>query len=143
MDEGIRSGKSLSLGMPDAPQGNIRDSKASKLGGAPEGIPSFFYQLSVILLAAIFLFITWYVFCLECHVLYESLLFLLLFERNTHYSWFFRILYVLHLHLLGWPAALVLHLKKFRAWRCFYFKEIVVLSCFTYIFLRVDNSNGN
>ena len=42
MDKGIRSGKSLRLGMPKAPQGNIlRKTQVSKLGDAPEGIPSF------------------------------------------------------------------------------------------------------
>ena len=42
MDDGIRSDKSLSLGMPKAPQGNIlRKNQASKLGNAPEGISSF------------------------------------------------------------------------------------------------------
>ena len=35
-----------------------RDPAATKLGDAPEGIPSFFYQPSVILLGAIFLFVT-------------------------------------------------------------------------------------
>ena len=41
MDKGIRSSKSLSLGMPKAPQGNIlKETQASKLGDAPEGIPS-------------------------------------------------------------------------------------------------------
>ena len=37
----IRSGKTLSLGMPKAPQGNIQ---APKLGDAPEGIPSFVFK---------------------------------------------------------------------------------------------------
>ena len=42
MDYGIRSGKSLSLGMPKAPQGNIQGrSKQLSLGMPPEGIPSF------------------------------------------------------------------------------------------------------
>ena len=41
MDEGIRSGKSLSLGMPEAPKVIFKDSQATKLGDAPEGIPSF------------------------------------------------------------------------------------------------------
>ena len=45
MDEGIRSGKILSLGMTKAPQANIKDFQATKLGDAPEGIPTFFYQL--------------------------------------------------------------------------------------------------
>ena len=58
MDEGIRSGKSLRLGMPEEPQGNIQGPRATKLGDAPDGIPSFFQQSSVILLGAIFLFVT-------------------------------------------------------------------------------------
>ena len=37
-----RRGKSSSLGMPKAPQVNIKETQASKLGDAPEGIPSFF-----------------------------------------------------------------------------------------------------
>uniref|UniRef100_M8BDC4 Uncharacterized protein n=1 Tax=Aegilops tauschii TaxID=37682 RepID=M8BDC4_AEGTA len=41
MDYGIRSGKSLSLGMPKAPQGKIQGHQKPKLGDAPEGIPSF------------------------------------------------------------------------------------------------------
>ena len=43
MDYGIRSGKSLSLGMPKAPQGNIQGYQEPKLGDAPEGIPSFVF----------------------------------------------------------------------------------------------------
>ena len=43
MDYGIRSGKSLNLGMPKAPQGNIQGHQASKLGYAPDGIPSFVF----------------------------------------------------------------------------------------------------
>ena len=77
MDEGIRSGKSLLLGMLEESQGNIQGLPTTKLGDAPEGRPTFFYRPSVILLGAIFLFITWYEFCLERRVLYESLLCLL------------------------------------------------------------------
>ena len=77
MDEGIRTGKSLSLGMPRHPKVIFKDSQATKLGDGPEGIPSFFYELSVILLGAIFLFVTYHEFCLERLVLYESLLVLL------------------------------------------------------------------
>ena len=58
MDYGIRSGKSLSLGMPKAPQGIFKDTKKPKLGDAPEDIPSFVFNPSVNLLEAIFLFIT-------------------------------------------------------------------------------------
>ena len=58
MDYGVRSGKSLSLGIPKAPQDIFKDTKKPKLGYAPEGIPSFASNLSIILLEAIFLFIT-------------------------------------------------------------------------------------
>ena len=58
MDYGIRSGKSLSLGMPKAPQAIFMDNKEPKFGDAPEGIPSFVFNPSVNLLKAIFLFTT-------------------------------------------------------------------------------------
>ena len=35
IDYGIRSGKSLSLGIPKSPQGNIQGSQEAKLGDAP------------------------------------------------------------------------------------------------------------
>ena len=71
------------------------------------------------LLGAIFLFTTWYVFCLEHLVWFESLLFSLPqssflythFERAIHDLEFVRILYVLHLYLLSLIVLLiVLHL---------------------------------
>ena len=37
----IMSDNTLSLGIPKAPQGNSRKIQATKLGDAPEGIPSF------------------------------------------------------------------------------------------------------
>ena len=41
----IKRGKSSSLGIPKAPQVNIsNDTQASKLGDAPVGIPSFFFN---------------------------------------------------------------------------------------------------
>ena len=43
VDYGISSGKSLSLGMPKAPEGKSKDTKKPKLGDAPEGIPSFIF----------------------------------------------------------------------------------------------------
>ena len=58
MDYGIRSGKSLSLWIPKAPKVIFKDEQASKLGDAPDGIPSFFFNPSVNLLEAIFLFTT-------------------------------------------------------------------------------------
>ena len=39
MDYGIRSGKSLSLGMPKDPKVIFKDDQEPKLGDAPEGIP--------------------------------------------------------------------------------------------------------
>ena len=71
------------------------------------------------LLGAIFLFTTWYVFCLEHLVSFASLLVSLPqssllytpFERSIHDSEFVRILYVLHLYLLSLIVLLiVLHL---------------------------------
>ena len=41
IDYGIKSGKSLSLGMNKATQVKFKDTKNPKLGDAPEGIPSF------------------------------------------------------------------------------------------------------
>ena len=43
MDYGIRSGNSLSLGMPKAPQVIFKGNQASKIGYAPDGIPSFVF----------------------------------------------------------------------------------------------------
>ena len=43
MDYGIRSGKSLSLGIPMAPQDKFKGNQKPKLGDAPEGIPSFVF----------------------------------------------------------------------------------------------------
>ena len=43
MDYGIKSGKSLSLGMPKARQGKFKENQKPKLGDAPEGIPSFVF----------------------------------------------------------------------------------------------------
>jgi len=43
MDFGIRSGRSLRLGIPKAPQGEFKDTQKPKLGDAPEGIPSFVF----------------------------------------------------------------------------------------------------
>ena len=41
----IKRGNSSILGMPKAPQVNIsKDAQASKLGDAPVGIPSFFFN---------------------------------------------------------------------------------------------------
>ena len=71
MDYGKRIGKSLSLGMPKAPQGNIQGiSKQLSLGMPQNASPLLSLTLSVTLLEAIFLFTTWYVFCLERHFIF-------------------------------------------------------------------------
>ena len=41
MDEGIRSGKSLCLGMPEAPQGNIQGLPSNQAWGCPRRHPLF------------------------------------------------------------------------------------------------------
>ena len=74
MDEGIRSKKSLSLGMPLHPKLLSKNEQTTKLGDAPEWHPLFLLTTISILLEAIFLFVTYYVFCLERLVWYESLL---------------------------------------------------------------------
>ena len=93
MDEGIRSGKSLSLGFPEAPQGNIQERlKRLSLGTPRKESP--LSSLSIGLsLEAIFLFITWYEFCLECHLfsfaftfsLPQSLFYGQTYLRETHF----------------------------------------------------------
>ena len=74
----IRSGKTLSLGMTKAPQGNIQGiPKQLSLGMPRKASPLSSSTLSVTSPGTIFLFVTWYVFCLECLVWYEYLLCLL------------------------------------------------------------------
>ena len=77
MDEGIRSEKSLILGMIQKPQDISKEKQATKLGDAPEWHPLFLLTTIGILLGAIFLFITYHEFCLERLVSFESLLALL------------------------------------------------------------------
>ena len=66
--------KSLSLGMPRHPKLLSKNEQPTKLGDAPEWHPLFLLTTIGILLEAIFLFVTYYVFCLERLVWYESLL---------------------------------------------------------------------
>ena len=62
----IRSDKTLSLGMPKAPQVNIQGrSKQLSLGMPRKASPLSSPTLSVTSLGAMFSFVTWYVFCLE------------------------------------------------------------------------------
>ena len=64
----IRSEKTLSLGMPKAPQGNIQGrSKQLSLGMPRKASPLSSPTLSVTSLGAMFSFVTCYVFCLEHH----------------------------------------------------------------------------
>jgi hypothetical protein len=65
MDEGIRSEKSLSLGILQNPQDISKEKQATKLGDAPEWHPLFLLTTIGILLGAIFLFVTYHEFCLE------------------------------------------------------------------------------
>ena len=56
----IKGGKSSSLGMPKAAQVNIsEDTQASKLGDAPVGIPSFFFNKYRY--TSVFVLFTWFV----------------------------------------------------------------------------------
>ena len=57
--------KSLSLAMPRHPKILSKNEKPTKLGDAPEWHPLFLLTTISILLEAIFLFVTYYVFCLE------------------------------------------------------------------------------
>ena len=62
----IRSDKTLRLGMPKAPQGNIQGiSRLLSLGMPPKASPLSSPTLSVTSLGAMFSFVTWYVFFLE------------------------------------------------------------------------------
>jgi hypothetical protein len=64
----IRSGKTLSLGIPKSPQGNIQGRlKRLNLGMPRMASPLLCSTLSVTSLGTVFLFVTWYVFCLEHH----------------------------------------------------------------------------
>ena len=66
----IRSEKSLILGISKAPQVNIQGrSKQLSLGMPRKASPLSSPTLSVTSLGVIFSFVTWYVFCLERHVI--------------------------------------------------------------------------
>ena len=76
--------KSLSLAVPRHPKLLSKNEQPTKLGGAPEWHPHFLPTTISILLETIFLFVTWYVFCLDCLVWYVSLL--VLFCVLSHQS---------------------------------------------------------
>ena len=124
MDEGIWSSKSLSLGMPMAPQGKIlRRLKHLSLGMPLSGIPSLFQQLSVSYLKLYFY--SSHDMCLAWSVGYEFLLSLLFDQshesllytpmlREPKWLWFLRMAHMLHLIFLSFGIALVLHLYLFE-----------------------------
>ena len=67
----IRSDKTLSLGIPKAPQGDIQGrSKQLSLGMPQKASPLSSPTLSVTSLGAMFSFVTWYVFFLEHHFIF-------------------------------------------------------------------------
>ena len=55
MDFGIRTGKSLSLGMPKAPQGKFKDNQKTNLGDAFRGIP----KLRLLVVLEFYLGVPW------------------------------------------------------------------------------------
>ena len=64
----IRSDKTLSLGMPKAPQGDIHErAKQLSLGMPRKASPLSSSTLSVTSLGAMFSFVTWYDFYLQHH----------------------------------------------------------------------------
>jgi hypothetical protein len=87
----IRNDMTLSLGMPKSPQGNIQGrSKQLSLGMTRKASPLSSPTLSVTSLGATFLFVTWYVFCLEhhfivriCFILFRIMFFIFLFNKNV------------------------------------------------------------
>ena len=112
-----RSGESLRLGMPMAPQDNLRTPKCQSLGMPRKASP--LSSTSIGNFTWSYIFTTWYVFSLERLLWFESLfvslpqssLLYTPFDRDTLDSEIVRILYVLHLYLLSYIVfALVLHL---------------------------------
>ena len=126
---GTRSGKSLRLGMPMAPQDNLRTPKSQSLGMPRKATPLsstsignftwsyiFIHHMICVLLGASFSFVIIclllfrLMFCMERLVLFDSLfvslpqssLLYTPFERVTLDSEIVRILYVLHLYLLSY-----------------------------------------
>ena len=83
------------------------------------------------------------IICVFAFSLPQSSLLYTPFGRDTHESEFIRIFYVLYLNLFELWNCSTASLISFWARQWLYLKEIDELSCFNYIFLRVDNSNGN
>ena len=113
IDYGIRSGKSLSLGMPMAPQDNLRTPKSPILGMPRKASPLsstsignftwsyiFIHHMICVLLGASCIIWVFIVSFPQSPLLYTP------FERDTHDSEIIRILYVLHLYLLSYIVLL-------------------------------------
>ena len=109
MDNGIKSGKSLSLGMHKSSQAKFKDTKKPKLGDAPGRHPLFrlqsignftwgyifIYHMICVLLGASCM-IGVFAFCFITIILAAHLL----RGTRTHRE-FVRMLYVLHLYVLS------------------------------------------
>ena len=109
--------KSLSLGMPRHPKLLSKNEQPTKLGDAPEWHPLFLLTTIGILLEAIFLFVTWYVFCLERLVWYVSLIFFIFCFKSSILAGhtYLREPKLCHdlLELLS-----MLHLNFYELWTC-------------------------
>ena len=147
MDYGTRSGKSLSLGMPKAPQGKIQGQPKILSLGMPR-------KASPLLSSSIGNFTWSYIFysshdmCFAWSVLYDISLCFLVYHnhpccthllRDTHiiqnlleYSMCFT--YIFWAKQFCSSASLI----SFRARRWLNFEKNIDLSCFTYIILRVS-----
>jgi len=121
MNEGIRSSKTLSSGMLEAHQGNIQGRPKHLSLGTPRMASPLCLQSIGILLGAIFLFITWYEFCLECLVLFASLL-VSLPQSSLLYTPFERSKYL----LVSLPQSSLLHL---------YLLSLIVLLIMLHLYL--------
>ena len=122
MDYGTRSGKILSLGMPKAPQGKPKDTKKPKLGDALGRHPLFRLHLSVTLLGTIFLFTNMICVllgasCIICVFVYYYTTIILVVHTYLREPKLrcdlLELLSILHLNLLSYGIALVLHLYIF------------------------------
>ena len=100
----IRSDKTLSLGIPKAPQGNSRKIQATKLGDGPEGNPSFvsniirnltwsyifIHHMICVLLGASFYFVR------ICFLLFRIMFFIFIFNKNVKDSLYHAYFATLH-----------------------------------------------
>ena len=125
----------------------IKETQKLKLGYAPVGIPHFFFNnyrlVSVdpkfLLLHMMFVILrmSFYFSLLAVWIKYQDLKFLNVRESSHSYT-IIRLLIDIHLYLLEqFVICSSDSLISFRAHRWLYFIEIVELSCFTYIILRV------